>query len=180
MEYEIIEKERMKLAGFDYRGSMLDEKESFEKKIENLWGTLSEFCVNKWLSIDDEVVDPKYSYEVQVWNEEELDQEGKLEVFVGFELEDIDEIPVELVNKVLPATKYISFQLKGEEIETWEEDILQDWIPDSDYWIRSFDEYLFHIQCFHEEKYKGIDNIEDSELEVLIPVEKVDEELKEE
>ncbi len=179
MDYEILEKKKMRLAGFTYRGSMAEVNESFEKEIEELWGRLSDFCVNRWGSIEDDVVDPEFSYEIQVWNEEELEDTGQLEVFVGFELEDLEDIPVELVGKILPPTKYISFELEGKEIKTWEENILQEWIPESDYWIKPFAGYLFHIQRFHQDRYKGIDNIENSELEVLVPVEEIDEDLRE-
>lgn len=179
MNYELLERDKMKLIGLTRRGSILEDEQSFQKEIEELWGKLSDFCVNRWPSIGEKVINPEMSYEVQVWNEEELNQNGRLEVFVGFQIEDVNDVPVDLVSKTLPSTKYISFELQGNEIRTWEEDILQDWIPDSDYWVRSFDEYLYHVQCFHEEEYKGIDNLEESQLTVLVPVEEIDEELKE-
>ncbi|MEF8874206.1 MAG: GyrI-like domain-containing protein [Candidatus Thermoplasmatota archaeon] len=173
MDYELIKKENMYLAGLQYYGTIEQQDIKIENCIDDLWLRFAKFCRNKWGTIEDKVVDPDLSYEIQIWNEEELKKEGKLSIFVGVEFEDLDEIPLELSGKVLPAGKYISFKLKGEEIKTWEEDILQDWFPHDDYWFRSFGDYLFHVQCFHEEKFKGVENLEESELEVLVPVDEV-------
>jgi len=174
MENELIDKEKVYIVGLQHHGSMLDRKDPIEDQIELLWRSFSDFCQNNWSEIQDKVLNPKLSYEVQRWNEEELEDSGDLYVFVGVEVEDLDYIPLELSGKVIPGGKYLSFKLKGEEIKTWEEDILQDWFPHDDYWIKSFDDYLFHIQCFHEERFKGVENLDDSELTVLVPVEEVD------
>ncbi len=173
MEYELIEKENMYFAGFQHRGFM-NEESSVQEDIDSLWNSLARFCKNRWNSIEDSVVDPNFSYEIQAWNDDELKEEGRFYVFVGVELEDLTSLPLELSGKVLPPSKYISFELKGDEIRTWEEDILQDWFPRDDYWIRYFEDYMFHIQCFHEERFKGIENLEDSKLKVLVPVVEVE------
>jgi len=176
MEYEIVEKEEIKLVGLDYHGSITENKVAFEEKVEDLWRRLSEFCMKRWDSIENSVIYPELSYEIQIWNEDELVESGLMSIFVGLEVDDLENIPLKLVGKVLPSSKYISFTLTGEEIKDWEDLILQEWLPESDYWLRSFEEQIFHVQCFHEEKFKGIENIEDSQLRVLIPVEEVDNE----
>ncbi len=173
MEYEVIKKEKMYLAGLQYYGDIEQEDMTIEDQIDRLWFRFATFCRSRWSIIEDKVVCPDLSYEIQIWDEEELKKEGKLSIFVGVELEDLDDIPLELSGKVLPAGKYISFKLKGEEIKTWEEDILQDWFPHDDYWIRYFEDKVFHVQCFHEEKFRGVENLEGSELKVLVPVEEV-------
>ncbi len=132
--------------------------------------------MKRWDSIENSVIYPELSYEIQIWNEDELVESGLMSIFVGLEVDDLENIPLKLVGKVLPSSKYISFTLTGEEIKDWEDLILQEWLPESDYWLRSFEEQIFHVQCFHEEKFKGIENIEDSQLRVLIPVEEVDNE----
>ncbi|MEF8832632.1 MAG: GyrI-like domain-containing protein [Candidatus Thermoplasmatota archaeon] len=180
MEYEIVEKEKMNLVGLNYHGSITENGVAFEEKVEGLWRRLSEFCMNRWDSIEKSIINPQLSYEIQVWNEEELEESGKMNVFVGVEFKDLESFPVQLVGKVLPSGKYLSFDLEGEEIHGWEEYLLQEWFPESDYWLRSFDDQLFHIQCFHENKFKGIENIEESELKVLVPVEEIDQEIREE
>jgi len=179
MEYEVVEKEKMKIVGLNYHGSITENDIAFEEKVEDLWRRLSEFCINRWQSIEEEVINPELSYEIQVWNEEELEESGQMNIFVGFEFEDLESIPVQLIGKVLPGGKYLSFILQGEEIRDWEGYLLQEWFPESDYWLRSFDDQLFHVQCFHENKFKGIDNLEESELKVLIPVEEIDQDVKE-
>ncbi len=180
MEYEIVDKDDIKLIGLNYHGSITEDDVGFEERVEDMWRRLSEFCINRWDSVEDKVIDPEWSYEVQVWNEHELEESGKMDVFVGMESTDLDDIPIQLVAKVLPQGKYLSFKLEGEEIQGWEEYLLQEWFPESDYWPRTYGDRLFHIQCFHEEKFKGVENIEDSELKVLIPADEIDEELLEE
>jgi len=177
MDHEVVEKDEIKLVGLNYHGSITEDDVGFEERVEDMWRRLSEFCMTRWDEIEEKVVNPELSYEVQVWNEEEITQSGRMDVFVGVETEELKEVPLELVAKVIPSGKYISFKLKGEEIQGWEDYLLREWFPESDYWLRPVDDRLFHIQCFHEEKFKGIDNIEESELEVLVPVEEIDKEL---
>ncbi len=172
MEYELIKKEKRYFAGLQHIGFM-DEKGSIQEEIENLWRGFAQFCRDRWDNIEESVVDPELSYEIQIWNEEELQKEGKFYIFVGMEFKELDPLPLQLSGKVLPSTKYISFKLEGDEIRTWEEDILQGWFPRDDYWIRSFEDYVFHIQCFHEKKFRGIERLDDSELKVLVPVKEV-------
>lgn len=180
MEHEIVEKKEMKLVGLNYHGSITENDVAFEERVEDMWRRLSEFCMNRWDAIEEKVVDPDISYEIQVWNEEELDQSGRMDIFVGLKTKNLENIPLQFVAKVLPEGKYLSFTLEGEEIQGWEEYILQEWFPESDYWPRTFGDRLFHVQCFHEEKFKGVENIEESELEVLIPAMEIDQELVEE
>ncbi len=47
MEYEIVEKEEIKLVGLDYHGSITENKVAFEEKVEDLWRRLSEFCMKR-------------------------------------------------------------------------------------------------------------------------------------
>ncbi|MFW6144407.1 MAG: GyrI-like domain-containing protein [Candidatus Natronoplasma sp.] len=137
MEHELVKKEKMYLAGLQYHGAIKEEGTSIEQHIDELWSRFAEFCREEWDSIEKKVVDPELSYEIQLWDREELEEEGKLQIFVGVEVEDLDELPLELSGKVLPSSKYISFKLRGKEIKTWEEDILQGWFPEKDgYWIR--------------------------------------------
>lgn len=173
MEHELIEKEKMYLAGLQHTGFM-DDEGSVEEEIDELWNRFAQFCRSRWEDIEDRVIDPYVSYEIQIWNEEQLKEEGKLYTFVGVEMQDIETLPLQLCGKVLPESKYLAFRLEGEEIKTWEEDILQDWFPRDDYWIRDYEGFIFHIQCFHEEKFKGVEDLENSELKVLIPVHEVD------
>ncbi len=174
MDYELIEKENMYFIGFSYRGTIKENLDQFQNQVDDCWNTLADFCVNRWAHIEDEIIDPKLSYEIQLWNKEELEQNGLLNIFVGLEVKDLETIPIEMTGKLLPKGKYILFNLKGEEIHGWEDFILQEWLPESNYWLRMFNEHLFHVQRFHEDRFKGVENIEESELDILVPVEKVD------
>lgn len=179
MNEELIEMEKTFFIGLNHKGSISENAEEFEDEVNNLWLELSNFCEEKWDLIDDDIVNPQFSYEIQIWKPEDLEENGTLDVFAGLEVEDLNSIPLQFTGKVLSAGKYLKFTLEGEEIHGWEEFILQEWLPDSEYWLRSFDDYVFHVQRFHEEKFKGIENIAESELDILLPVEKVEEELKE-
>ncbi len=180
MDIDIGEREKMNLVGLTRTISLEDDDESIEDQVGNLWERLADFCRESWGSIEPHVVNPELSYEVHIWNEDELEEKGELNVFVGMEVNSLDDIPLELVGKVLPAGGYAVGTVRGEDIKHWETDILHEWLPESDYMMSMFNGKLFHAQCYHEEKFKGVDNLEESELQVFIPVVKQPDELEEE
>lgn len=168
MEAEIIEMDTLNLIGMEFYGLVEEQKE--ENPMENLWNRFMKFSQEKWNLIQDSVKNPDLSYEVHIWNPQEIDDTGKFHVFIGLEADELDFMPLELVRKKLPSSKYAKFTLKGGEINEWESLIYEDWFKDSEYVLQLFEGYQFHIQRYDEKRFKGIDNLEDSELEVFIPV----------
>jgi predicted transcriptional regulator YdeE len=103
-------------------------------------------------------------YEVHIYNEE-TDSKGYFEVFIGQEISRIDDLPLELSIKILPAGQYAEINLVGETI-------ISDWYLDLDRqlekssWQRRAP-FFFQV---YDRRYKGLDRIAESELTAYIPV----------
>jgi predicted transcriptional regulator YdeE len=110
------------------------------------------------------LVDPSVMYEVHV-EQPETAQTGEVEVFAGVEVARLDETPIELVAKVLPATRYAVFTLRGAEIAADWNQGMSDWMARAGY-RRAFP-YGFQR---YDERFKGVDDIEGSVLEAYVPV----------
>jgi len=102
-----------------------------------------------------------------VWSsDEETAAKGLFDIFAGVEIENLDDVPVELLVKVLPPTRYAVFTLQGEEITSdWSRLIYQEWLPVSGYESA----YQYNFQ-YYDERFKGIDKIAESAIDVYVPV----------
>ena len=116
MDPKILERGQMNLIGMTYYGPIGGEGWSEENQIGQLWQRFNRFCEKKWVSIEDRVINPKLGYEVSIWNEDEFKETGDFCIFVGVEVEHLEEVPLELFGKVLPAGPYAYFTLEGKEI----------------------------------------------------------------
>jgi predicted transcriptional regulator YdeE len=91
------------------------------------------------------------------------------EIFVGMECDQakLTMIPVELSVKVLPLSTYAVFTFTGQEIVSDWEKTLKEWLDSSGY-TRPFS---YNFQRY-DERFKGLDNLVDSTLEVYLPITK--------
>jgi len=81
-------------------------------------------------------------------------------------LPELTGLPLEMTAKVLPATKYACLTLKGSAIMgDWESELLT-WIEENGY----KEAHPYHFQLY-DERFKGMERIEESILNVYIPVE---------
>ena len=95
---------------------------------------------------------------------------GEFEVFVGVEVAALEAVPVELTVKILPPATYAVFTLAGDEITSdWSKMIYTDWAPGSGYEV-----IRTHSLQQYDERFKGVDQIAASTLDVYIPVQKID------
>jgi AraC family transcriptional regulator len=103
----------------------------------------------------------------EVWlSDEETAAKGDFEIFVGLEIEELKDIPVELLIKILPPTKYAVFTLEGQEITSdWPRQIYQEWLPGSGYQ----EAYKYNIQLY-DQRFKGLDKIDESAIDVYVPI----------
>lgn len=169
MDVEIIEHDPIRLMGMEYYGH-IDHVEEEDNQITDLWGRFSGFCKERWDLIESKVINPKYSYEMHIWKEEAFKESGKFRTFIGVGVEDFEYIPLELTAKVIPASTYVNFKLEGQEIGEWEDLVYNEWLPDSDYYLKMINGYLFDYQRYDEDEFKGIDRLDDSKLDVYIPI----------
>lgn len=170
MDVEIIEREPMRLAGVSYYGPMTGEGWSKDNPIGQLWTRFVEFWNAKVGLLEGRMVNKDIHYEVHIWNQVQFDESGVFRTFVGVEVESLDDLPLELEGKYLPATKYAKVTARGEEIKTWESQWTEVLPPDK-YKLAKYDGMEYLIQCY-DERFKGLENIPESEMDILVPLEK--------
>lgn len=168
MQPKIIESSRLILVGMDFFGDpcAIASPWSEENEIGKLWKRFMHFLGKKADTIQHKA-DPSVGFEVHI-ETDETKSIGHREVFVGIEVSELEEVPLELVVKFLPPTKYAVFTLKGAEITSdWGKLIYQDWLPQSGF--TSHHSYLIER---YDERFKGLEGkeLENSELDVLIPI----------
>jgi AraC family transcriptional regulator len=135
---------------------------SEQNAIGQLWKRFENFYQNKKDLIKHSVSESGY----ELWIDFEGDKESKNKyIFVGVEVEKIEDLPVELIAKILPETRYAVFTLKGQEIKSDWSLIWKKWLPDAGL-ETSFD---FMIEYYDSQRFKGIDN-PDSELDIYVPI----------
>lgn len=166
MQASVVDKDQIILVGFSFFGDPFEFSGGWteENEIGRLWQRFMDFGKQHQGQIK-HLVDPQASYEVHVYNPE-TQSKGHFEVFVGMEVSELSDVPVELLVKVLPPNKYAIFTLKSEQITSdWSKEIFQDWFPQSGY--QPAGEYGIQL---YDQRFKGLDQVEESELDVYIPV----------
>ena len=165
MEPKIVQRDQMMLVGFSFYGDPFAESSGWteENEIGRLWHRFEAFTTDYPDAIP-HVTDKNVAYEVHIESAETA-RKGYREVFVGVEVDQLTDIPVELLVKVLPAVTYAVFTLRGEQIAADWSMIIGEWLsrspyePVGNYGIQRYDE-----------RFQGVDNMEASELEVYVPV----------
>jgi AraC family transcriptional regulator len=166
MEPTIVEKDRMVLVGFSFFGDpfALSSGWTEDNEIGRLWRRYGAYLANNADRMQ-RVRDREVCYEVHVEHEETASL-GHFEVFVGIEVEDLDDVPAELLVKVLPPTLYAVFTFSGGQITSdWQQLIDRDWMPKSGY----EQAYRYSFQLY-DRRFKGMDRLEESEIDVYIPI----------
>ena len=109
---------------------------------------------------------PGWMYELHLWDAE-TERTGHYEVFIGYPVADARTAPTSLLLKVLPATRVARFTVSGgaiasessfQEMEAW---IASQGLSRRDQWICNL----------YDESFKGVDNLDESSMDVCIPVE---------
>jgi len=165
MEPRIIEKREIILVGMDFCGDPYTKAGGWseQNEIGRLWKRFTSYFDKHKDKIKHLV--SKSGYEVWVDNIEKLDEKDKY-IFVGVEIEKMEDLPLGLVAKILPRTKYAVFTVKGKEIKSnWGNNINKDWLPKSSY----KEAYNFLIEYYDENRFKGMNN-EESELDIYVPI----------
>jgi len=162
MEPKIIDKEQITLVGMVFYRNPFKEQGGWsqENEIGKLW---TRFLAKKSQKPMKSRVGTG-AFEVHI-EPEEYEETKNFYVFVGVEVEKVDDFPLEMFVKVLPATKYAVFTLKGKEITSnWSDMIYKEWLPKSGY----KEAHKFLIE-YYDERFKGTDRPE-SELDIYVPI----------
>lgn len=163
---EIIHLSPLLLAGLNFFGDPFQEADGWseENAIGRLWQRFMRLSEFSQAELNARKIGD-FAYEVHI-ETPETPISGAYEVFVGVQVESLfDDIP-HLVFKQLPNTKYALFTLKGKEINgNWTEIIFEDWLKTSPY--ESSAPYIIER---YDERFKGIDQIDESIIDVLVPI----------
>lgn len=156
---------RIILAGFSFFGDPFHSHAGWTEanEIGRLWQRLIRYLSQP----EHPFGHPTQSYEIHLQNHETA-QTGEYEVFVGFEVSDLDQVPVELCLKILPKGEYAVFTLRGEAVQS-DECIIDQWLASNGYRMA----HQLFIQRY-DERFKGLDRLSESELDLLVPVQRDD------
>jgi AraC family transcriptional regulator len=165
MEPRIVEQGQMLLVGLCFYGDPFAESGGWteENEIGRLWDRFTAYMTDHRDAIQ-QMKDEDVAYEVHIETAETASK-GFREVFVGVEVERLANVPVDLLVKILPATTYAVFTLKGEQIASDWSMIIGEWLRRSTY--ESAGNYGLQR---YDKRFRGLDNLTASELDVYIPV----------
>lgn len=166
MKPTIIEKDQMILLGFSFFGDPFATSAGWteENEIGRLWNRFMTYLTHYGNCVK-HVKGDQVAYEVHV-EAGETAQTGEWEIFVGMEVEKLEDVPIQLVAKILPPSTYAVFTFQGEQITSdWHRYIYQEWMPDSGYEVA----HRFSFQLY-DERFKGLENLDESELDVYVAV----------
>lgn len=166
MQPQITEVTQFTLVGMSFYGDPFDLHSGWDD--ENHIGLLWKRCMRFLRSHPEVKCQPGAAFEVHIYGDE-TQEKGLFEVFVGLpiELRDAQELPANLSLKILPATQYAVFTFTGEQISADWESILEVWISKSGYQACG----AFNLQ-YYDERFKGLDQLEQSVLDVYFPIKK--------
>jgi AraC family transcriptional regulator len=160
MEPRIVEKGKITLVGMVFYGDPFKEESGWSQ--ENEIGKLWKRFVPKEKTIKNRIGEGAYELHIEP---EEYEKTKNFYVFVGVEVDKVDDLSTEMFVKVLPPTKYAVFTLKGDKITSnWPDMIYKEWLPDSGY----VEAHKFTIE-YYDDRFKGADDPE-SELDIHVPI----------
>ena len=164
---KLVKHPRICIVGLSFFGDPFETSAGWseENEIGRLW--------KRWLALYGEhahaipACAPDAMLEVHIWGESATTT-GEFDVFVGVEVAALAAVPVSLVAKVLPPSEYAIFTLEADEITgDWARDIYQGWMEEHGY--RSAHDFMIQ---WYDQRFKGLDQLPGSELDIYIPVEK--------
>lgn len=167
MQPEIQAFPRRYLAGLNIFGNPFQQHSGWmeENEIGRLWQRYMAYMHQHGQDLP-AAAEPGVAYEIHI-DHPDTAERGEFEVFVGHLIQDPGEIPAILSVKVLPASLYAVFTLAGEQIVSdWGMEIIDRWLNGSGY-SSNFD---FNYQRY-DERFKGLDRLQECVLEVHVPVE---------
>jgi AraC family transcriptional regulator len=164
----VIEKSQILLVGLSFFGDPFATSGGWteENEIGRLWNRFMAYMTNHQHRVK-HIINNEVAYEVHIEHEETA-AKGHYEVFVGQEIERLEDVPVELLVKTLPPTKYAVFNLKGQQITSDWSKMMQQWMSQSGYQQA----YTYGFQLY-DRRFKGLDKIDESELDAYVPVKQI-------
>lgn len=168
LKIEIIEhKVPMKLLGCIFYGNPFHSVKGWdtENEIGQTWKRFMGLYKKYEDIIVNNIVNKKTAYEVHI-QPDDYKLTKKFYVFIGTEVKETKDAPLEMDIKILPPTLYASFTFRGEGMIKGGEFIWGNWLPNS----KEYEEaYPYFIQVYEESRFFGLGNNE-SEIDYLVPI----------
>ena len=161
----VVEKEKRYFAGYSFYGDPFASSGAWteENEIGSLWKRFMEFFEMRADEIPPSAI-TNIGYEMHIWNQSVMET-GQYEIFVGMEVKDLERIPVDLSVKILPEMKFAVFTLSGVTIANDLSAQMTGWLDAAG--LKQTGNFVYNL---YDERYKGTDNLEESEIEVYVPV----------
>ena len=167
-EPQITQKISFQLLGCTYYGNPFHSAEEWtiENEVGKLWQRFMTLA-GKYASILSSIsTNNNIGYEIHI-EPEEYKTTKKYYVFVGVEVTNIKEVPLEMFVKILTETRYANFTTKVHDKDSGAY-IFKEWMPKKGYGQA----YPYVIEAYDSRRFKGINDSE-SEIDWFIPVKKV-------
>jgi predicted transcriptional regulator YdeE len=166
MEPEIVEQGELIIVGMVYYGNPFKNLDAApeENEIGKLWTRFSNYYDNHRQAFKHEV-NTKVGWELHITTDE-YEETKEYYVMVGVEVSEIEDLPVPIFAKVLPAVQYAVFTLQGEQMNSnWGDAIYKEWLPSSAY----EEAFGCTLERYDEDRFKAWGD-PDSEVEIWVPV----------
>jgi AraC family transcriptional regulator len=167
VEPQLVDKGQISLVGFSFFGDPFKFSGGWseENEIGRLWKRFMAYLQEEGNQIHNIKTGGGF-YELHI-DHPEMERTGEFEVFVGLEVDRLEDVPVRLSIKILPPTKYAVFTFAGQEIVSdWSAD-MQTWFTRSGYQRA----YAYGFQ-YYDERFKGMEQLDESVLDMYVPVRK--------
>ncbi|MCP4632316.1 MAG: GyrI-like domain-containing protein [candidate division Zixibacteria bacterium] len=164
MKPEIKQREKIILVGMDFFGDPFGKEcgRHDQNAIGVLWQRFNGYYEEHKNSIKHQKSEAGY----ELWVDFKSEKSTKNEyIFVGVEVTKIDDLPLELVAKIIPEAKYAVFTLKGDEFKSdWSSNIYKEWLPKA-----GLTPLNFMIEYYDSKRFKGMNDPE-SELDIYVAI----------
>jgi AraC family transcriptional regulator len=164
-EPRITQKTSIQLMGCVYYGDPFHAAKewSTENEVGKLWQRFMTLA-NKYSGLLSKIgVNNHIGYEIHI-EPEEYKTTKNYYLFVGVEVSNTKEVPLEMFVKILPETRYIQFTTKISHQEQGEQ-VFKEWMPQHRY----TQAYPYIIESYDSNRFKSVDDGE-SEIDWYIPV----------
>jgi predicted transcriptional regulator YdeE len=165
VEPQLIDRDQIILVGFSFFGDPFKFSGGWseENEIGRLWKRFTTYLDEAGAQIRNIKAGGGF-YELHI-DHPEMERTGEFEIFVGVEVDRLEDVPVRLSIKLLPPTKYAVFTLVGQQIVAdWSAE-MQDWLTRSGHQRA----YAYGFQ-YYDERFKGMQHIDESVLDMYVPV----------
>lgn len=164
-EPKIIDEKIFRLLGCVFYGDPFHSAKEWtiENEIGKTWLRFGNLSRKYSILLKKINANPYVAYEIHI-EPEEYKKTKKYDIFVGIEVKNYEEVPVEMFVKILPKTRYVMFITKGRDFSEGEY-VFKKWLPNSN----CEQAYPYIIQSYDRRRFKALDD-EESEIDWYIPI----------